>query len=517
MGFSFSKIAEELVGADAQLKKGKKHGLFSAIIVGLGSAIGFEIFGQLGYAYRLAQGSMVSALFLGGLICLLTMFSYSELCAALPVKGGEYSYTKAAFGGFTAFMAGCLRWLSSIFGAAFAAIVFAQQLLYALAILLPLDQNQISAYTSLIAAILICILGVLSIRGAKEITTLLVVAFVAIFFIFIAGGFGQGQIVPEIFPRFEGISGVFAATAYTFIMFVGVRATVVAAPETESPEKNIPKAIFLSMIMLIALYCSVAYVTTSVIGEEEFVESTLLNSAAEKTLGLLGGVLIAIGGMVASISSVSTAITVQSSIVCGMSRDGYFPKALMKLHSHFGTPHVAVVVNSLFILLFLVLGAGAVGLGFSASFASILVFALVNLSVIKLRETKPHLERPLKAPFYPFTPLIGITMSLILLSVPVLLEGDVNAESAMLWSLGLMGLVLATYHLRMMGFHRLRIALGGVSLGIGFFAALFACLIKQGFKPLILPLVPPYILIFVSIVSVLAGVLNILIGMRKLF
>ncbi len=108
-------------------------------------------------------------------------------------------------------------------------------------------------------------------------------------------------------------------------------------------------------------------------------------------------------------------------------------------------------------------------------------------------------------------------MSLILLSVPVLLVGDVNAESAMLWSLGLMGLVLATYHLRMMGFHRLRVALGGVSLGIGFFAALFAWLIKQGFKPLILPLVPPDILIFVSVVSILAGILNILIGMRKLF
>lgn len=508
---------KELIGADAQLKKVEKHGLFGAIVIGLGSAIGFEIFGQLGYAYSLAQGSMVFALFLGGLICLLTMFSYSELCAALPVRGGEYSYTKAAFGGFTAFMAGSLRWLSSIFGAAFAAIVFAQQLSYLLTILLPLGQNQMLVYTNLIAAILIFILGALSVRGVKEITTLLVVAFLAIFTLFIVSGFGQGQIVPEVLPRFEGISGVFAATAYTFIMFVGVRATVVAAPETENPEKNIPKAIFLSMILLIALYCSVAYVTTSVVGEEDFVESTLLNFAAEKTLGLLGGVLVAIGGMVASISSVSTAITVQSSIVCGMSRDGYFPKALMKLHGHFGTPHVAVIVNSLFILLFLILGAGAVGLGYAASFVSILVFALVNLSVIKLRENRPRLERPLKAPFYPITPIIGISMSLMLLAVPVLLEGDVNAESAILWSLSLMGLVLATYHLRMVGFHRLRVALGGISLGMGFFAALFACLIEKGFKPLILPLVPPYILVFVSIVSILAGVLNILIGMRKLF
>ena len=495
----------------------KKHGLFGAIMIGLGSAIGFEIFGQLGYAYSLAQGGMVFALFLGGLICLLTMFSYSELCAALPVRGGEYSYTKAAFGGFTAFMAGCLRWLSSIFGAAFAAIVFAQQLSYLLSILLSLDQNHMLVYTNLIAAILVFILGALSVRGVKKITTLLVVAFLAIFVLFLVSGFGQGQVVPEILPRFEGLSGVFAATSYTFIMFVGVRATVVAAPETKDPEKNIPKAIFLSMVLLIALYCSVAYVTASVVGEEDFVASTLLNSAAEKTLGLLGGVLIAIGGMVASISSVSTAITVQSSIVYGMSRDGYLPKALMKVHRRFGTPHVTVIVNSFFILLFLVIGAGAVGLGYAASFASILVFALVNLSVIKLRENKPHLERPLKAPLYPITPLIGIAMSLMLLAVPVLLERDVNAESAIVWSLGLMALILTTYHLRMVGRYRLRVALGGISLGMGFFAALLAYLIENGFKPFIVPLVPPYILVFVSIVSILAGVLNIVFGMRKLF
>ena len=507
-----------LIRADAWLKKAKKYGLFDAIMIGLGSAIGFEIFGQLGYAYSLAQAGVVFALFLGGLITLLTMFSYCELCAALPVTGGEYSYTKAAFGGFTAFMAGCLRWLSSVFGAAFAAIVFAQQLSYFLSIFLPLDQNQILAYTNLIAAILVFILGALSVRGVKEITTLIVGAFLAIFALFLISGFWQSQAVPEVLPRFEGLSGVFAATAYTFIMFVGIRATVTGAPEIKDPEKNIPKAIFLSTVLLIALYCSVAYVTVSVVGEEDFVAragAPLLNFAAEKIMGLPGGALIAIAGMVASIASLSTAITVQSSIARGMSRDGYLPKVLLKVHRRFGTPHAAVIVNSLFILLFLVIGA--VGLGYAASFASILVFALVNLSVLRLREKRPHLERPFKAPLYPVTPIIGIAMSLMLLVAPVFLKGDVNAESAIVWSLGLMGLVLTTYHLRMVGLHRLHVALGGISLGMGFFAALLAYLIETGFKPPILPLVPPYILVFVSIVSILAGALNIVVGMRKLF
>jgi len=506
-----------LFGADVWLKKAEKHGLFGAIMIGLGSAIGFEIFGQLGHAYSLAQGGMVFALLLGGLICLLTMFSYSELSAALPVKGGEYSYAKAAFGGFTAFMAGCLRWLSSVFGAAFAAIVFAEQLVYFLSILLPLDQNSMLAFTNLIAAVLVFIIGALTIRGVKEVTTFLVIAFLAIFALFLISGFWQSPAVPEILPRFEGLSGVFAATAYTFIMFVGIRAIVTGAPDIKDPGKNIPKAIFVSIVLLIAVYCSVAYVTVSVVGDKAFEEPTLLNFAATQTMGLLGGALVAVGGMVASISSLSTSITVQSSIVQGMSRDGYFPKVLLKIHRRYGTPHVAATVNSLFILLFIVFGAGAVGLGYAASFASILVFALVNLAVLKLRQKRPRLERPFKAPFYPVTPIIGIAISLMLLIAPVLLNRDASAESGIVWSLGLMGLVLTTYHLRMVGVHRLHVALGGISLGMGFFAAILAYLIEKGFNPLILPLVPPYILALVSITSILAGILNFVVGMRKLF
>jgi len=498
------------------LATAKKHGLFGAIMMGLGSAIGFEIFVLLDYAYLLANASMVFALFLCGLISMLTMFSYSELSAALPVVGGEYSYTKAAFGGFIAFMAGCLRWLSSVFGASLAAIVFAQQLSYLFSILLPFAQNFVAGNTNLVAVILVFILGVLSVRGVKEVTTLVVGAFLAIFILFLLMGFWQSPAVPNILPRFEGLPGVFAATAYTFTMFVGIRATVTGAPEIENPEKNVPKAIFLSTILLIALYGGVAYVVVSVAATvENLAETPLLNFVANRIMGWPGGVLFAIAGMVASISSLSTAIMVQSSIVRGMSRDGYLPKVLLTVHKRFGTPHVAVVVNLLFVMLFSIIGVVEF-LGYAASFASILVFALVNLSVIRLREKSPHLERPFKAPFYPLTPIVGVFMSLLLLVFPVLLR-DVNAKSAIMWSLGLMLMVLTTYHLRMVGLYRLRIALGGISLGIGVSTALLAYLIQNGFKPLILPLINPYILVFVSIVSILAGVLNIFVSTRKLF
>lgn len=487
----------------------RKLGLSRAIIMGLGGAIGFEIFVLLDYAYfDLAGPTMVSALFLCGLINLLTMFSYSELSAAIPKVGGEYTYTKAAFGGLTAFMAGCLRWLASVFGGALAAVVFAQQLAYFFSIFIPAVQNFILVSTPLIAAIVVIILAALDISGVKEATTLIVFAFLAIFAVFLASGLWYGLTPPEVLPRASlgGLSGFFAATAYTFTMFVGMRALVAGAPQIKEPGKNIPRALLLSTVLLTAVYCGVAYVAVGVVPLGNY-DVPLLNLAAAEIVGGIGGILFAIAGMIASVSSVGTAMMVQSSILGGMSRDGYMPKVLLRVHRRFGTRYVAVIASSLFVILFSAIGAVEF-LGYAASFGSLLVFALVNLSLMKLREKEPHLKRPFKAPLYPITPIAGIVMSFLLLTFPVLLR-DVNAESALVSGLGLMALVLTTYYLRMVGRYRLRVAVGGVSLGMGVLLALLA--------PLLIPRLPLYVLIFVSAVSIIAGVLNVTARTRKIF
>ena len=492
------------------MAKERKLGLLRAVIIGLGAAIGFEIFVLLDYAYfHLTGPSMVSALFLCGLINLLTMFSYSELSAAIPKVGGEYTYTKAAFGGLTAFMAGCLRWLASIFGAALAAIVFAQQLAYFFSIFVPVAQNFILVNTPLIVVIVVIILTALDISGAKEATTVIVIAFLAIFVFFIASGLWYGVTPPEVLPTpsFGGLSGFFAATAYTFTMFVGMRALVAAAPQIKDPGKNVPRALLLSTVLLIAVYCGITYVIVGVVPLGNY-DDPLLNLATGKIMGGIGALMLAIAGMVASISSVSTAMLVQSSLFGGMSRDGYLPKVLMKVHRRFETRYVAVIASSLFVMLFSVTGAVEF-LGYAASFASLLVFALVNLSLMKLREKEPRLKRPFKAPLYPVTPIAGIVMSLLLLAFPVFLR-DVNAESALMSGLGLMVLVLTTYYLRMVGRYRLRVAVGGVSFGMGVLLALLA-------PSLLIPHLLLYVLIFVSAVSILAGVLNVTARTRKIF
>ncbi len=497
------------------MAKEKKHGLVSAIIMGLGGAIGFEIFALLDYAYfNLAGPSMISALFFCGLINLTTMLSYSELSAALPEVGGEYTYTKAAFGGIISFMAGCLRWLASVFGGALAAVVFVKQLSTLFSILAPSLQELILINAALLIVGIMVILIVLAIRGVEEATTFIVATFLAIFIIFLAVSLTYTMTPQNIVPEASGDSlfRFFATTAYIFPMFVGMRALVAGAPQIKNPGKNIPRALLVSTVLLTVMYFAVAYVAVGVVpltATRTVDAPPLLNLAASTIMGTIGGILFALAGIIASVSSMGTAMTVQSSLLGGMSRDGYLPKMLQKVHKKFGSRYVAIVFSSLCVIFFA--SSGAIEfLGYAASFGSLLVFALVNLSLIKLRRKMPRLDRPFKSPLYPLTPIVGIVMSVLLLTFPVIWR-DVNAESALISSLGLVAIVLVTYYLRMVrreiDFNRLRVAMGGISFGAG-----VAILVLT---PIIVP--PSFLVIalLVGVVSIIAGLLNVVAPARK--
>ncbi len=128
---------------------------------------------------------------------------------------------------------------------------------------------------------------------------------------------------------------------------------------------------------------------------------------------------------------------------------------------------------------------------------------------MKLRRARPHLKRPFKAPLYPFAPIIGIVASLGLLPF---MDPRVLVLGA-----GLGVLALLAYYLSMVGYYRIRIAFGGISLGTGGFVALLAYMMEIGLVPLAMPPILLYVLILISAVSVMAGVLNITTRTRKIF
>jgi len=497
------------------LKTKRTLGFFDALMMGLSGAIGFEIFVLLDYPYfDLELGaSIVFGLLLTGLVNLLIMLNYCELSTAIPEVGGAYTYIKTAYGGFVPFIFGCFRWLASIFGAALAAVVFTAQLSYLLKVALNLQRFDLTQ-APLIAVIVVIAMAALGIKGKKGAGVTIVFAFIAIFAIFVGSGSLHGLAPIEVFPKNlpNNMPKIFAAIVYMFPMFFGVRSLVAGAAQIKHPERNLPKALLLSSLLIIPLYICVTYTAVGIVSLEEAQlmrqeagwQVPLLNLAAQRIFGWAGGALIAVAGMFASLSALGTSLAVQASILRGMSRDAYLPRLLRSVHRRFGTPHVAIIAGSLFVMFL-----GAVGavefLGYAASFGSLLVFALVNLSLLKLRKEKPHMERPFKTPLYPVTPIAGVIISIALLLFPMFFP---EAVIALMSCIGLTVLVLMAYYFRMIGRYRMQIATGGAGLGIGVFLLLLTCLVEAGIMSPIFPFIPSYIMLLISAISIVAGFLN---------
>jgi len=474
----------------------RELGLLRATLLGIGGTLSAGNFVILGHATGLAGSAIVVVVVSCGLISLITMLSYCELGTIIPMAGSEYTFAKVAYGGFVAFLTGWFEWLSNMFYAALSSVGFAYVLSYFIPINIPLT-----------AVLMVIVFTVVNIRGVKEVGTiesLLTIAVLAILAIYIFSGWLHSQgMGPFELSAPKGLVGTFLATAYLFELYLGAEAIAVAQAEIKNPEKTIPRAMILSSMALIVIYTTIVYVTVRAAPPDIISgQASPLAYVAEQIMGKLGAVLVTIGVAIAGLAAINEAIMAQSRTLFALSRDGYFPKTLSRIHRRFGTPHVAVVVSSVFTIALAATGfvnfiVYAVNLGF------IIGFSIVNLSLIRLRKIKPHLKRPFKAPAYPVLPIAGIVASLFLL---------LFIEPAVLFlGLELSIIALLAYYIRMVGYIRLRIAFGGLSLGIGGFVALLAYLIRSGFMSLSpnLTEITTYILILISVVHVLAGILNI--------
>jgi amino acid transporter len=482
-----------------QLKR--ELGLLRATMLGVGGAISAGGFATIGYAAGLAGEAIVAVVFVIGFISLITMLSYAELGTALPIAGGEYAYSKVAFGGFVSFLTGWFEWLSNMFYTALSAMGFALAIAY---IFPPLN-------VPVAAMFVVIIFAFVNLKGVKETgtaETIITVIVLAILGVFVLGGLAYSPGAQPARPPFPvGLISIFMAASFLFDLYLGGEAVAASQAEIKNPGRNIPRAIVISGIILIILYTSVIAATVGVVPPAVLMEKVSpIAFAAEQAMGPAGGILVTIGLAIAGLAATNEAIMAQSRVLYAMGKDRYLPKILCQVHRRYCTPYISIAVCAVFTALFTATGlvnfvVYAVNLGF------IIGFAIVNLSVIRLRKTAPHLDRPFKVPLYPLMPILGLaTCAFLFLFIE---------SPAIVMGLGLGIVAVLVYYVRMVGYHRIRIALGGVSVGLGVFAVFAAYLL--GAKSIVLHGVDPgvstlvfWLLIIVSIVEMLGGLLNMM-------
>jgi APA family basic amino acid/polyamine antiporter len=380
--------------------------LTQLLFYGVGTIVGAGIYSIVGEAAGLAGQQVWWSLLLAAAVAFIVALSYAELIAAFPKAGAEYQFMKAAFPRWRAlaFLAGCLIALNCAATSATVSLAFAGYL--AVFIDLP---------AAAIALALLAACTALNIAGLRQSTwasIALICVEVGGLLLLIATGFVRVEPLEALrWPQAGELGAVFAATALVFFVYIGFEDVANLAEEAREPERDVPRALLGSVLLVSVIYLLVVWTALAAIPPEALAESrSPLTTAGDKLSPLLGRTL-AVTALFATASTALISLVSISRMLFGMARDGDMPKALSRTASRRKTPWVAALV--LFGAACALLPLGQVKTIASVSALGILlVFIGVQAALVMLRLRQPDLERPFRLRGaigrVPVLPLIGM-------------------------------------------------------------------------------------------------------------
>ena len=386
-------------------------GLRSAVIINLGAIIGAGIFVIIGIAAGKAGPAIIISIFISAIIAIFTGLSFSEIAQHISKEGGVYEYAKESFAPSAGFIGGTMWTFSNMIAISAVSLSMGSYINS----LFHLHINLIIYGIPVI--ILFAVLNMLGIKNSAKTLSILVGVNLVILIIFIVSGlfYFKASDFSNFAPR--GFTGIMEGSALIFFAFTGFSRITTVGDEVKNPEKNIPKAIIISIIISSALYAVVAVVAIGLISSSSLASASAPLSAAIKVLHnpyLI--VIIAIGGITATAGVVLTGILGTSRVLYAMGRDREIPERFGKIDK-FGTPIYSILLSMAISLLFVYF------VGFStiieASNVSVLIaYAIIDLSAIilwkKVKNDNPVHLREQK--YFFVIPLLGIITIFITIS-----------------------------------------------------------------------------------------------------
>ena len=404
----------------AKRKLKRQLSLLQVIMLGTAGTIAAEIFVLTGHAVGIAGPDTVLAIVIGGVLTLSIALNYCEMATTYPVTGGAMTYVKEAFGNnVIMFLVGSLDGLSSTFYAALSAVGFA----YSLKVFFPLLP------IVPVAILVVVLVGLMHVRGITQVGNLQILlggflllvfaAYVVLGFLRPEGfnweTFRSGHILFENRSFWANLGRMLTAVALIYNAYVGFEVIADDAEEIQNPNKNIPIGILVSLGVTTLVYTLISMVTIGVVPFVELAGSeTALTDAASRFWPGLGVVLLAAAGLVATLTSVNSAMLSATRETFTLSRDQVWPRVFSRL-SRWRTPYVAILVVVLISALITIIGLVDF-LSFISSAGYMFVLFWASLAMIALRKKYPNVERPFKVPFFPLTAVIAAASGVLIVS-----------------------------------------------------------------------------------------------------
>src|SRR6266702_4328529 len=336
--------------------------LREAVALGVGGTIGGGIFVLVGAAAGRAGPGALLAFVLAFAVSLLIALPYAELACRYPLAGGGYAFARTLLGPHWGFVMGWGYWGAYIFVSGYVTLGFGGYF-HALTGLPPVP--------GALALIGLCTgINLAGIRLSGLVQSLVIGVAMAALLGFSA--LGLPHVHMEQFTPFLpfGAGGVAVASLLAFLAFGGFDMVAAAGEEITSPERNLPRAILLTLLMVLGLYLLVTFVALGVLPWNE--------------LGTSPAPLTAAAALLTTAATGNAVLVVTSRVAFAMARDGLLPGLVARVHSKTGTPWGAVLLNG--ILLALVALTGSVALAAAVGgFLYVLHFLFTLIALVMLR------------------------------------------------------------------------------------------------------------------------------------
>lgn len=385
-----------------QISFRRNMGLFMAVMIGIGATMGPGIFALPGELAHMIGPLGVLVYLAMGFLTLFTALNYSELSAAIPLAGGGYSFTSRTLNRPVAFFTGWFFWIGNTLACAMYALIFALTLR---AYFLP------EASIALISLITTIVFTTVNLMGMKEaIIVITVMNLLELAVLVGVAALGFTDIEPRNLEPLAPMGwGPFVpAMALIYISYVGFELISNAAEEIIQPGKNIPLAILITLGVSTAIYVFVVGVMMGTVNYTELADSDIpFIFTAERLFGAWGRWAGIIATIMASLSAFSVTLGASARILYALGRDKHFPFFFSKLHPKFQTPHIALFICALIVIIFS--SSGIVKFVASLSdFGYLMGLGIINYAVIPLHKKMPNLRRPFQTMFFPWIPILGV-------------------------------------------------------------------------------------------------------------
>ncbi len=423
-------MAEPAHKASSEVRLSREMRLFDVTMIGVGAMIGAGIFVLTGIAAGVAGPGLILVFLLNAVVTLFAAAAYAELGSSFHDAGGSYLWVKLGLKDPQGFMSGWMDWFAHAVACSLYALGFGAYFKLVLPLIglegfdlpfLPIEKW--------LAVAVIVVFAYINYRGASETGgagNVVTMGKIVVLGVFIAFGLWATLSRPDWKPVFtdeflpNGMGSVFMAMGLTFIAFEGYEIIAQCSEEVRLPEKNVPRAIFLSLLICVPIYLLVAFVALGSVQVEgmpswkylgEMKETALVDVAKSFFPG--GGVMILIGGLLSTISALNATIYSSSRVSLAMGRDRNLPTLFGKVHPVRKTPHWAIAFSGVLIA-FMAVALPIETVASAANIMFLLLFVQVQAVLIALRKKRPHMHRGFRVPLVPFAPIVGIALQLFL-------------------------------------------------------------------------------------------------------